>query len=37
MSPNVRLLTVVDPLKKLPRAPKKAEIARKPCPSQLDR
>jgi hypothetical protein len=30
MSPKVRLLTVVDPLKKLPSTPRKALIARKP-------
>eukprot|EP00878_Enallax_costatus_P044604 GHUV01053286.1.p2 GENE.GHUV01053286.1~~GHUV01053286.1.p2 ORF type:complete len:110 (-),score=17.92 GHUV01053286.1:551-880(-) len=31
MVPNVRLLTVVLPLKKLPRTPRKADMARKPC------
>lgn len=31
ISANVRLLTVVLPLKKLPTAPSSAEIARKPC------
>jgi hypothetical protein len=30
MSPNVRLLTVVEPEKKLPSAPRKALMAKKP-------